>query len=211
MGCLLCSQEYYLNSYLQCVKFSPAINTAPCSVYNCIYCYSENQCGLCAPGWNSTDGICQTNLFCSDDNCEYCTNSSYCVSCVSKYELVLGACRPQCNISNCFSCASLTTCSQCDDTFILSTNKTQCTCKDSFVNTDGVCACPSNSTEFEGVCYACNITNCSTCNANNTCLTCADTYILNDNKCGCADSSFEIVNGKCACPSGTLPFGTGEN
>ena len=121
----------------------------------------------------------------------------------------MGACKPQCNISNCFSCDSLTTCSQCDDTFILSTDKKQCACKESYVITDGACACPSNSTEYKSVCYACNITNCSTCNANDTCLTCADTYYLNDNKCGCADSSFEIVNGKCACPSGTLPYGTG--
>ena len=126
MGCLFCAQDYFLNSYFQCVKYSPAINPPPCDVYNCFYCYAENQCGLCAPGWNSTDGICQTNLFCSDDNCEFCTNSSYCVSCVSKYELVLGACKPQCNISNCFSCDSLTACGQCDDTFILSTDKTKC-------------------------------------------------------------------------------------
>ena len=91
-ACFVCEQGYFLNSYFQCVPYNPPPNTVECDVYNCFYCYAANKCGSCAPGWNSTNGMCVTNLFCSDANCNSCTNSTYCVTCADSYNNNMGTC-----------------------------------------------------------------------------------------------------------------------
>ena len=79
--CLLCEQGYFLNSYLQCAQFSPAIETVKCDVYNCLYCYEENKCANCVNEWMPLNGLCQTDKFCDAENCEVCTTSMNCTKC----------------------------------------------------------------------------------------------------------------------------------
>ena len=185
-ACFVCEQGYFLNSYFQCVPYSPPPNTVQCDVYNCFYCYAANKCGSCAPGWNATNGMCQTNLFCTDDNCQTCTNSTYCVACADSYTLTSsGTCTPACNITYCSSCKTTTTCAVCNNTFQLSTDNTSCVCADTFEPVDGVCACPTGSTIYNDTCFPCNVTNCQNCSAINTCEICTSNLVLNNNQCGC--------------------------
>ena len=83
--CLICADGYFLNSYYQCIELSSNTNPAPCLVYNCISCYESNKCSLCAPGWNTINGVCVSSLFCDDPNCASCTNATTCVKCAAFY------------------------------------------------------------------------------------------------------------------------------
>ena len=105
--CILCEQGYFLNSYLQCVSYSPSIDSPSCDVYNCLFCDRENECSLCLGGWNATGKLCETNLYCDVNDCATCTTADNCTSCNENYELVLGGCTPQCNITNCDECSTL--------------------------------------------------------------------------------------------------------
>ena len=79
--CLVCQQGYYLNSYLQCVKYSPPVNTVTCDVYNCLHCDRNNTCAFCLFGWNATGSLCETNLYCDVNDCSSCTKPTLCVTC----------------------------------------------------------------------------------------------------------------------------------
>ena len=98
-GCLVCEQGYFINSYFQCVKYSPNLNTPSCDVDNCLYCVSNNYCGACLFGWEEVNGTCQTENFC-EENCEICTNSDTCIKCKdpNSYTLTSGFCVPKCTI-----------------------------------------------------------------------------------------------------------------
>lgn len=67
--CIICEQGYFLNSYMQCVAYSPEPVTATCGIYNCIYCANNQSCSLCVEGWNETNDECETNLYCGVENC----------------------------------------------------------------------------------------------------------------------------------------------
>ena len=105
--CILCEQGYFLNSYLQCVSYSPSIDVPACDVYNCLFCDRENECSLCLGGWNATGSLCETKLYCDVSDCSTCTKPDNCTACNENYELVLGGCTPQCNVTNCDECATL--------------------------------------------------------------------------------------------------------
>lgn len=76
-----------MNSYLQCVQYSPAVNTSVCNVYNCIYCYSDNKCGMCVDGWLPINGLCQTQNYCNVGNCSMCTTINNCSQCLTNYSI----------------------------------------------------------------------------------------------------------------------------
>ena len=148
--CLACEQNYFLNSYRQCVAYSPALDTVSCDgIYNCLYCSSADYCAYCLPSWNVTNGLCVTSLFCNVENCEYCSSPSLCVTCDANYTTTsLGACTPQCNITNCTTCSSTTECGACATSFQLSDNNTACSCPETYELINGSCSCPSGTTEY---------------------------------------------------------------
>lgn len=83
--CLICEQGYYLNSYIQCVSYTPAIDTPACDVYNCLHCDKENECAFCVLGWNATGVLCETNLYCDVNDCNTCTSPTNCTACNANY------------------------------------------------------------------------------------------------------------------------------
>ncbi len=205
--CLICQQGYYLNSYFQCLPFNPPPQVPNCSnIYNCIFCSANNYCSFCAPSWNATNGVCLTTVtaFCTPiANCLGCTQPNVCGACAPSYQLSAGAnvCIPLCNITNCQTCVNPTTCGTCLNTFVLTNNT--CNCPDSTFNiVNNTCVCPSGTTQSNGTCVACNVTNCQTCSSTNYCGTCMNNLLLTT--CGC-NAPLISVNGVCSCPSGTTP------
>ena len=166
--CLLCELGYHLNSYLQCVAYSPQIAQFSCDVYNCLFCDRDNSCALCALGWLATGTLCETNIYCNVDNCALCTTAQHCTTCNDSYTLTLGACVPQCDIANCAECATPETCGTCDDTFALSSDSKVCDCPDStFSKQNNKCVCPTGKLLFNNTCIDCNVEFCSFCSAAN--------------------------------------------
>ena len=62
--CLFCKEGYHLNSYQQCVLYTPQLQTLTCNVYNCLYCDQSDECALCASGWLATGTLCETSIYC---------------------------------------------------------------------------------------------------------------------------------------------------
>jgi hypothetical protein len=208
--CFVCQQGYFINSYYQCSPYNPPPTTPNCSgIYNCLFCSNNNYCGLCAPGWNSTNGTCLTSstVFCNVQNCLACTMTNTCATCAVNYQLSsTNVCIPQCNITNCLTCSNPTTCSACVGNLVLTNNA--CNCPDTtYTIVNNNCVCPTGTTLSAGTCVACNVTNCQTCSSTNYCANCMNNLQLTI--CGCNDNTFTIVNGQCVCPSGfTLSAGT---
>ena len=203
--CLICQQGYSLNSYFQCLPIGLITSPPNCSnIYNCIFCSENNYCGYCAPSWNATNGLCLTSVpaFCTPiPNCLGCTQPNVCGACAPSYQLntASNVCIPLCNISNCQTCTNLTTCGVCYNNFVLANNT--CSCPDNTYNiTNNTCVCPAGTTQSNGTCVPCNVTNCQTCSSSNYCGTCVNNLVLTT--CGC-NPPFAIVGGVCACPPGT--------
>ena len=126
---MICQQGYFLNSYLQCVGYSPQ-SYPSCDIYNCIYCaYDDWACTLCVEGWSPTpSGQCVTTLYCSVENCLTCTSPSICLSCQPNYTMYQGLCYPTvpCDVANCLFCESANICLQCAGMLVPSSNGGLC-------------------------------------------------------------------------------------
>lgn len=136
--CYFCQQGYYLNSYMQCVQFNPAITSVTCNTYNCAYCPMDNYCSYCFSPWNNTNGTCTSNV--CNTGCATCTSPSFCLSCITNYTLQNNTC-VTCNIPYCVACSPPGTCANCTATFVLSNNK--CVCNNTFQIINGSCQCPT--------------------------------------------------------------------
>ena len=90
--CMICQQGFFLNSYQQCIRYSPAPLTPSCSVTNCMYCYYDDKCSLCFPGYQVQKNLCVMDSGCLDLNCDFCLSPYVCAICRSGYTIYKGRC-----------------------------------------------------------------------------------------------------------------------
>ena len=83
--CVVCTQGYTQNEYLECDQYTPALDTSLCGVKNCLTCSSNNYCTACVPGWAPVEGLCSNNHICSIENCLLCLNNNTCITCSNGY------------------------------------------------------------------------------------------------------------------------------
>lgn len=161
-----------------------------CNVQYCTLCQSANVCSTCqnnlVPGTSSGKSvcICPDNTFVLNIN----TNTCVCPSGTLQQISSLGA--PTCvacSIQYCATCPTLSTCTACNQNFVLAGDNSVCSCAATYVFVNNACVCPNATTQFNGACVACNVTNCQLCQTANVCQTCAPTYLLSttNNNCVC--------------------------
>lgn len=68
-----------------------------------------------------------------------------------------------------------------------------------------MCVCPAGTTQYDGHCYACTLSFCTSCQTDNICSTCSNPFVPVDNgaSCGCVQG-FVLVNNNCVCPAGQV-------
>lgn len=192
--CTVCAQGYYPNAYGQCIQYGPNVTNTGCSVYNCLYCGTNNStCSFCLAPWGiSSTGQCQATQFCSA-NCQFCANATVCLTCATSYSVnSTGAC-VLCQVASCQTCQTANTCSACLPGFSLTSNNSCMSC-----NVQNCASCSSNNicasckmvngaqyfpTPTGGGCVLCNtnlanMANCVSCNQDNSCGLCQNGYQL---------------------------------
>ena len=147
-----------------------------CLVEGCIKCHSRDP-------FNCLQHtiISEEYAECSQKDCKECRsykNEEVCLNCVQTLFVDNGVCQ-ECQIRNCETCHSPTTCSKCNSLTTLR---------------DGVCFCHASYYFYKltetNTCTNCFVGGCSKCSSNNR--VCRE----------CQDFRATLVNDRCVCPEG---------
>lgn len=180
-----------------------------CNIQYCTLCQQNNICNTC-----SSPFVPDSNGTCVCPN-TYIQSGNTCI-CPSGYVQNVSSCVP-CPLAHCTECSSMTTCSQCNPTFLPNSDNTACICANTYVVTGSVCGCANNYTEYQNTCYQCSTQYCSSCNATNYCTSCVNNLVVaaassGNPTCACPDDTYIITNSNCVCPTNTnLVSGTCVN
>lgn len=73
------------------------------------------------------------------------------------------------------------------------------------MNPNGICKCPTGTTNSEGYCYGCNIDFCNLCMEDGICSECLGelNVVNNGTACNCPNT-YEQYQDTCYCPNGTI-------
>ena len=140
-SCLNCST--YTGVWLACISNFTLVTTfnqcVPCSIANCSFCSSSNNCYLCLPNFVLSGNVCTCHIQGSNSICgcsgnytivnNICipnggisncitlsSNYSQCTACLYGFRLIGGvSCQPFCLIANCLTCSVSGFCSTCSN------------------------------------------------------------------------------------------------